>query len=1207
MKLKLAKYFLIFLMALILFGCNNGNKLTIKLYFDLNSEPEEVLVNKGHLLEEPSSPTKEDNEFLGWFYDEELTNSVTWPLTLTGDTNLYAKWKYYTVTWTNYDGSILEEDRVLFGETATYDGETPTKPLIGEIGYIFKEFTINDIALVNKDITSTALFDEVRIKIYDLYLSAKQGNTDAFYILLNLYENYGSDESLAVLTLVDPTNLSELAEDGERDAYYYLTRISELGNGLAIQKLANFDISKFIDKANSGDVRAFNFLFDFYQENEIDGYETFNQMEVQAFLDNEQDFGTAYQIVVTLGIVYNNQKAIIALEKSITDSVLIETYYIFGKSILNDYNVEDLIELVDVEGLKESYDGSSREYELLLKYLIIYGKNEAYEALIDYSYTSSSGVEILIELLTPENSDIIISDLKEIALSGNDKAMQFFVGQAYNEQNEFYDESLIVLIELATNGDYQAINSLSQSGNEGLLTDLSVENIVNYIRNSDESETDKYFDVLRELHDDYNNPNAYKGILDLIAEGNQQAYQFLLGRYDYDSFELYLADYLFSLIDNEDNLYLLKFYFQLIKEGFDFFQTIEGTQFVSCYDKYISLMDNEEDFQFITEQINSIGDMSVILNAINEGNKYALKLLARYGFYESGLNQEEYNINYDSLIALAEAGDSEILYIFVMYYQDILFPENELAVINVSGYYDQILNGDISSIDEITILSSYYDNPYANNICNSLRNDGIGSLLNKILLSGTEQDYIDIFWVGDLTYLFDIEVINNSMSNLDLTVLFNRIGNGDIEAYELYIVMSEEYDILMSDMISSVDISSLIGKIENGDFRLYALLYDLALEKGYLAAFNILNTLQIPEFSDSYYNENRYDNFIIDSLYDLAVYYNNLSALESLARWSFKDLAARSRILLILEMSYDYNLADELYNIMTSENLLVLGYSRIETYKNMILSGNQLVLDIVCDMLVKGDSGARDLMSSLVNLEYQPAIDKVIEIAESGSDYALQILEHYNLIDTLAELDVSIYITVIEQAGKDWVLLLSMLAKLAIDYGNPNAIFGLTNLNPTLIINIDLDDTMVSYGGLNYFIVFDNQIAIDLYWTYVSEGNEDAKDILFHISANNNSNLSQYMDEIINYANQNCNFAINYLFFLAYEGNNEAYQAILDLIDNNNEMAVFNIFHSYEYEEVIISLIEDSNILALKNLLDFDYPFISTSVRELLVENGYID
>ena len=41
----------------------------------------------------PVSPVKDGYSFIGWYYDEDLTSPVTWPITLDQDYTLYAKWE----------------------------------------------------------------------------------------------------------------------------------------------------------------------------------------------------------------------------------------------------------------------------------------------------------------------------------------------------------------------------------------------------------------------------------------------------------------------------------------------------------------------------------------------------------------------------------------------------------------------------------------------------------------------------------------------------------------------------------------------------------------------------------------------------------------------------------------------------------------------------------------------------------------------------------------------------------------------------------------------------------------------------------------------------------------------------------------------------------------------------------------------------------
>ena len=94
-----------------------------------------------------------------------------------------------------------------------------------------------------------------------------------------------------------------------------------------------------------------------------------------------------------------------------------------------------------------------------------------------------------------------------------------------------------------------------------------------------------------------------------------------------------------------------------------FIPFLDDAQVVSFFEKYIALMENMDDYDFIMEHTYKILDVPTIINAVNGGNKYALVILATYA-YDPEMNLEEYNINYDSLIALAEAGDSEILSFF---------------------------------------------------------------------------------------------------------------------------------------------------------------------------------------------------------------------------------------------------------------------------------------------------------------------------------------------------------------------------------------------------------------------------------------------------------------------------------------------------------------------------------------------------------------
>lgn len=52
-----------------------------------------VTVNEGTSVPAPVNPTYEGHEFLGWYLDETLKTSVTWPLVMTASLTIHASWK----------------------------------------------------------------------------------------------------------------------------------------------------------------------------------------------------------------------------------------------------------------------------------------------------------------------------------------------------------------------------------------------------------------------------------------------------------------------------------------------------------------------------------------------------------------------------------------------------------------------------------------------------------------------------------------------------------------------------------------------------------------------------------------------------------------------------------------------------------------------------------------------------------------------------------------------------------------------------------------------------------------------------------------------------------------------------------------------------------------------------------------------------------
>ena len=116
--------------------------------------------------------TFEGKTFNGWntaddgsgthFKDEEVNNLSS----TEGDTvTLYAQWttNTYTVSWKDYDGTVLETDTdVAYGSTPSYDGETPIKEKEGNKEYTFSGWT-PAIDIVKGAATYTATYSEEEI------------------------------------------------------------------------------------------------------------------------------------------------------------------------------------------------------------------------------------------------------------------------------------------------------------------------------------------------------------------------------------------------------------------------------------------------------------------------------------------------------------------------------------------------------------------------------------------------------------------------------------------------------------------------------------------------------------------------------------------------------------------------------------------------------------------------------------------------------------------------------------------------------------------------------------------------------------------------------------------------------------------------------------------------------------------------------------
>ena len=138
----------------------------------------------------------------------------------------------FTVTWKNYDGTVLDTDEVLAGETPEYKGEEiPTRPEDTQFIYTFADKWFPAITAVSGDVTYTAAFDreftgnDAPADYYDVWYGESRYS----------YKTFGSgtkEDPYIIRTAEQWANLAEATADGIAEGLYFELAVNLDFNGV---------------------------------------------------------------------------------------------------------------------------------------------------------------------------------------------------------------------------------------------------------------------------------------------------------------------------------------------------------------------------------------------------------------------------------------------------------------------------------------------------------------------------------------------------------------------------------------------------------------------------------------------------------------------------------------------------------------------------------------------------------------------------------------------------------------------------------------------------------------------------------------------------------------------------------------------------------------------------------------------------------------
>lgn len=107
--LLIASLLVVVLLAGLILAACDGNVKTYTVTLENGSEAATTISDQSVIATAPDAPVREGYRFEGWYLDPELTQAPEYPLVLTSDLTLYAKWtQVFGVTFQTNGGSAVE-------------------------------------------------------------------------------------------------------------------------------------------------------------------------------------------------------------------------------------------------------------------------------------------------------------------------------------------------------------------------------------------------------------------------------------------------------------------------------------------------------------------------------------------------------------------------------------------------------------------------------------------------------------------------------------------------------------------------------------------------------------------------------------------------------------------------------------------------------------------------------------------------------------------------------------------------------------------------------------------------------------------------------------------------------------------------------------------------------------------------------------------